>query len=247
MKIISIKQFKFIFILLTSVYFFLTVEKILAIDARIGESMTYKILWMNLHAGDSIMYVADTTLQNGEIYYKLLTETKSSKYVSFFYPVKDRIMSIVDKKKFLPYKYEKILNEGNFKENKIIMFDYNKEEASSKKGKYKIPKWVQDPFSAIYYFRNLPLEVGKKISFAVFDGEKVFELLIKVLKKETIKVPAGNFKTIKIEPVVAGARGLFEHKGEFYVWVTDDEKKIPVLIKSGVLIGDISVQLVEYK
>ncbi|MBI5418107.1 DUF3108 domain-containing protein [Candidatus Poribacteria bacterium] len=214
---------------------------------HIGECLSYKIFWMNFHAGDTVMKVEEDAFQNGEKCYKLVTETYSSRYVSFFYPVKDRVTSMVDKKKFLPYVYEKSLNEGNYREKKVIKFDYIKGEATDKDSIYKIPKWVQDPFSAIYYFRNLPLEIDKDVSFDVFDGEKNFKLLIKVIKKETIKVPAGIFNTIKIEPIVAGAKGLFKHEGKIYVWVSDDEKRIPVLIESGVLIGAISVQLIEYK
>ncbi|MBI4652362.1 DUF3108 domain-containing protein [Candidatus Desantisbacteria bacterium] len=129
----------------------------------------------------------------------------------------------------------------------MIKFDYVNGEAIRKNKKYKIPKFIQDPFSAIYHFRNLPMEVGKDISFDIFDGEKVFKLVIKVIKKEQIRVPAGTFNTFKIEPKVLGASGLFKHKGEFFVWVTDDDKKIPVLIRSGVLIGAVAIQLVEYK
>ncbi|MBI5206702.1 MAG: DUF3108 domain-containing protein [Candidatus Firestonebacteria bacterium] len=210
--------------------------------------MSYKIFWMNFHAGDTLMKIDNSDYyHNNRTYYKLFTETKSSRYVSFFYPVKDQIISLVDKETFFPYKYDKDLNEGNYREKDIIIFDHINETALSDNKNHKIPKGVHDPFSAIYFFRSLTLEVGKDVYFNMFDGSKVIKLVIKILKKEKISVPAGVFNTIKIEPVVSGTKGLFKHKGNLYVWVTDDEKKIPVLIESGVLIGAVSVKLVEYK
>ena len=65
-----------------------------------------------------------------------------------------------------------------------------------------------------------------------------------VHRKETIEVEAGKFKCIVVEPIIRG-EGLFKKKGSLRIWLTDDEKKIPVQMKSEVFVGDITTELIK--
>jgi hypothetical protein len=47
-----------------------------------------------------------------------------------------------------------------------------------------------------------------------------------------------------VEPVLKYP-GIFENKGKLTVWVTDDQRRIPVLMRSKILIGAISAVLEE--
>jgi len=60
--------------------------------------------------------------------------------------------------------------------------------------------------------------------------------------REKVEVPAGSFSCLIIEPVLKG-EGLFQQKGRLRIWVTDDERKLPVLMKTEILIGTIDVKL----
>ena len=68
---------------------------------------------------------------------------------------------------------------------------------------------------------------------------KNYPLEVKVVKRETVSTPVGRFKCLKVEPVLR-ASGIFQHKGTLTVWLTDDERKLPVLMRSKVAIGAIS-------
>jgi hypothetical protein len=69
---------------------------------------------------------------------------------------------------------------------------------------------------------------------------------VKVLKRERIEVPAGKFDCILVEPVLK-SEGVFQSKGSIFVWLTDDERRIPVLVKSKVPVGSISVSLTDMR
>ena len=75
-------------------------------------------------------------------------------------------------------------------------------------------------------------------------SRKNYPLEVLVHRRERVKVPAGEFDCILVEPKLR-APGLFKHKGELSVWLTDDARKIPVQMRSALPIGAVSVVLVE--
>ena len=76
----------------------------------------------------------------------------------------------------------------------------------------------------------------------VHDGGKNWSVEIQTLGKEKITTPAGEFNTIKVK-TYPKYEGVFMHKGEIYIWLTDDARKIPVLMKSIITIGSIVATL----
>jgi hypothetical protein len=68
---------------------------------------------------------------------------------------------------------------------------------------------------------------------------------VRVLGRETIKTPAGKFNCVVIEPLLK-AGGIFKNNGRLVIWLTDDERRMPVLMKSKVAIGSVKVVLQEY-
>jgi hypothetical protein len=67
---------------------------------------------------------------------------------------------------------------------------------------------------------------------------------VKVLRKEHVRVHAGEFDCIVVQPVLRYP-GLFEQKGKLTIWLTDDAKKMPVMMRSKVVIGSINAALKE--
>ncbi|MGQ0560748.1 MAG: DUF3108 domain-containing protein [Gemmatimonadota bacterium] len=92
-----------------------------------------------------------------------------------------------------------------------------------------------DDVSFLYYIRTLPLEVGKTYVLNRYfkaDGNPV---TVKVLRRQTITVPAGTFKTIVVQPIIK-TKGLFSEGGRAEVYFTDDSRRILVALKSRVKI-----------
>ena len=55
-------------------------------------------------------------------------------------------------------------------------------------------------------------------------------------------MPAGKFNCLLIEPFLAGD-GLFKASGRLWISVTDDDRKMPVLMKSKILVGSVTAEL----
>lgn len=196
------------------------------------------------------MEVSDTIDRDRPVY-KITSITKSNKFISMFYPVNDVVESYVDIKGLYPLRYRSIQSEGNYRSNKEIIFDREKNIATfidhksrGKTRKSDIVPGAQDPLSVVYYFRNLPLEVGKDINVEVHDGKKNWTLVVKVLKKEKITTPAGIFDTIKVKALMR-YEGIFVNTGDVFVWFTNDSLRIPVLMESKIKIGYVTATLIE--
>jgi hypothetical protein len=109
--------------------------------------------------------------------------------------------------------------------------------------------WVMDMLGAFYYARRLDVRnmpPGTVVEIPVFLDDKVYDLGMKVLGRETIKTDLGTFRCIKITPLVVADR-VFRGREEMLMWVTDDENLIPVKITSPVIVGSVSATLKHYE
>ncbi|NNK62888.1 MAG: DUF3108 domain-containing protein [Gemmatimonadetes bacterium] len=88
-----------------------------------------------------------------------------------------------------------------------------------------------DDISFIYYVRALPLEVGKRYVLNDYYKESGNPVILDVVRRETVKVPAGEFQTIVVRPTIQ-TRGLFGQGGEAELYFTDDVQRFLVMLKS---------------
>jgi hypothetical protein len=107
---------------------------------------------------------------------------------------------------------------------------------------------VQDIVSAFYYVRTLPLSRMPKdtvLQLQNFYGTKTYELGVRVHGKQIVTVAAGTFRCVVVEPLVVEG-GLFRSEGRILIWLSDDDRKIPVKVATKVLIGTIDAELTGY-
>src|SRR5579863_10235064 len=107
-----------------------------------------------------------------------------------------------------------------------------------------IPGCVHDVIGGLFFLRTLNLEPGRSAEVPVSDGKKAVSAKITALGRESIKVPAGTFKTIRYEAFLFG-NVLYRRDGHLYVWLTDDRRKLPVRLQVRLhfTIGTITFQL----
>ena len=102
-----------------------------------------------------------------------------------------------------------------------------------------------DDVSFMYWARTLPLEVGQTYEFKRYFKESGNPVTLKVLRRETVKVPAGTFNTIVVQPLIRTS-GLFGDGGRAEVYFTDDEHRMIVLLKTRMSIGTLQLQLEKF-
>lgn len=214
---------------------------------RIGEYFQFSIDWNGLNGGSSLMQVQNLHTVGGRRTYRVVTKAESNSFVSKFYKVRDRAESFIDAETLVSRRFVKHLREGSYKQDIDVRFDQDARKAVYSGGTtYDVPAQVHDVLSAFYYVRTRPLVIGQTFSIPTHDNRKSYEMEVRVHKKERVEVPAGKFDCILVEPVLK-SEGVFKSKGSIHVWLTDDDRRIPVLVKSKVPIGSIAVSLTDMR
>ena len=213
-----------------------------------GERLEVSVGYGIIKAGTAAMEIPEIVRFAGSKCYHIVSTAKSNKFFSVFFKVDDRVESFMDVHELYSHRYDKHLREGKFIADVSMIFDQENHLALYNDGQdtFSVPDYVQDVLSAFYYVRTQDLKVGRSVFVDNHTDKKNYPLEIKVLRKEKIEVPAGTFDCVVVEPILK-ASGIFKHKGSLTVWLTDDEVKMPVLMKSKVMIGSISTELTSYK
>jgi hypothetical protein len=102
---------------------------------------------------------------------------------------------------------------------------------------------VQDILSSIYFLRMHNLESGKKLNIPISDSGRVYQLSVLVMEKKRMKTPLGRLRVVKVEPQLFGPGGMVAGNGKFFVWLTDDDRRIPVSARVKMEYGTFDITL----
>lgn len=220
---------------------------VIASAFSIPERLEFGLYWSGIKAGNAIMETKDIGQS-----IQIVSTATSTPLVSVFYKVEDVVTSTILKSEKSPFgssqNYRIKIREGSHRRDKEVVFDSTAKKVTytnhidKDSASYDLTEATFDPLASLYYVRTLPLEVGKSVYVSIFDSGKFYKLEVKVIKREEVETPAGTFKTIMVQPVML-TEGIFSRKGDMYVWFTDDEKKVPVQLKTKVKVGSITGQL----
>lgn len=214
-----------------------------------GEKLTFDVKYGFVTAGIATMAIPQMKRISGRDAYHVTFEVNSVPSFDWIFKVRDRYETYIDKTGLFPWRFEQHIREGGYSRDFSAFFDQRKGKAKTSEGEYDIPKYVNDIVSAFYFARTFDysnMKKGEMVHLQNFYKDKVYELDVKYLGKETITVPAGKFDCIIVEPLVQEG-GLFKNEGNIVVWLTDDELKIPVRVKTKVVIGSIDADLTKYE
>lgn len=219
-----------------------------------GEYLEYDIHWGITKVGSAFLFADGIVIINGRNAMHILSQAKSSSFIDKIFKVKDRNDSWFDTETLNSYGYYKEINEGRYFKNEWSIFDLEKgiyhgkkmnkkKVISSFEGLLEFP--VSDILSAMYKVRGLPLKKGDDFTIDV-NTKKNWRMAVRVVRTEKINTILGKKKCLVGEPLV-GDEGLFvSKKGKrMFVWLTDDEDRIPVLLKAEVFLGSVTATLTE--
>ena len=215
----------------------------------VGEKLTFDVKYGFITAGVAVMEIPRIKKIAGREVYHVTFKVSSLPGFDPVYKVRDRYETYLDVKSLFPWRFEQHVREGGFSMDFAAFFDHRKGIAKTSKGSYKISPNINDIVSAFYYARTLDysnMKVGDKFRLYNFYKKKVYPLDIVYKGKETIEVEAGTFDCIMVEPLIVKG-GLFKTEGNIIIWLSDDELKIPVKVKTKILIGSIDAELTKYE
>lgn len=216
----------------------------------LGEKLEYEVGYKFLTAGKGYMRIMpDPIMRRGRQCYDIRFQVQSLRSLEFLYKIKNQYRSVVDMKGLFPWEFEQRNREGKYKRDFKAEFDQYRNLAITKDSTYKVPEYVHDIISAFFYVRTLDfrdMKVGDIYKLQNFYDDSTYTLGVKYRGKETVKVDAGEFRCLVVEPMVSEG-GLFKHEGSLVLYLTDDERRIPVKIATKILIGYVEARLVKYE
>ena len=179
----------------------------------------------------------------------VLLESKSSsaKWVSLFYDVDDHAVSLLGKSQlkelpktfaFVPVSSKVSINEGPNRAQKEFAFDYGKKVISysdtlkREKANLALKGLTLDALSALYYMRHVPLKPGTSFAMNIFNNKVTYRTEVQVLRKEAVDTALGRVNTFVLRANMDGVGdGVIYYPGDIYIWLTDDDKRVPVIIE----------------
>ena len=190
--------------------------------------------------------------------YHIRTTARSTRFFDWIYPVRDSVETYLDTRGLFSWRFYKRLREGGFKfdllaeyhpqagKARVTLIRYHNRTPlrvrKSEEIELPIPPYLLDVLAAFYYVRAQPLEVGMPLYLQTHNNRTIYAMQVIVQKREKVRVAAGTFRCLKLQPRLEG-EAIFRQKGKLWIWVTDDDQHIPVLMKSRVKVGHIATEL----
>ncbi|MGQ0722676.1 MAG: DUF3108 domain-containing protein [Candidatus Eiseniibacteriota bacterium] len=212
-----------------------------------GERLTFSVDYGVINAGWAVMEIPRTRRYVGVECLDIRSEANSNAFFSKIHKVRDRAQTLLDPDALLPLRFEKHQREGDYSKDLVVKFDRREHFARYENGdEVMMHPWAQDELSAFYYLRTLPLAEGRDVFIDNHTNRKNYPLRVVVHGRETVEVAAGTFDCWVVEPVIREG-GIFQAKGTLTIWLSADERRIPVKMRTKIVVGAITVSLVEYE
>lgn len=212
------------------------------------ESMHFSVSWSGgVKIGDLVLTVRPNPSGKG-----MLIRARVTDYGMFklFYPVDDTFTTLVQGPLRLPMRYDVHQREGRRKVHRLTLYDQQKFQAKYRKHQnpltlYQLTGPAYNEFSAFFITRALHLDREEEQIVPAFADKKRQQVAVKILGKERKETMFGSRNTIKVMPAM-NFKGLYDKDGDTVFWLTDDACRIPVEIRSKILIGSLVAELDEY-
>lgn len=215
----------------------------------LGERLNYDVGYKFITAGKGSFFIKKKPKEiNGRKAYDINFYVKSLESLEWIYKVRDWYKTSLDIGGIFPWQFEQHIREGDYRRDFEAKFDQKENKAITDDSTYKIPEYTHDIVSALYYVRTWDLENMSKDSIAYlknFYKDSTYTLGVKMLGRQTIEVEAGKFRCYVVEPLVQKG-GLFKNEGKIVVWLSADDRKIPVKVATKVVIGYVGAELTSY-
>lgn len=228
------------------------------IPYRHGESLTYVVNY-KWGAVDTDVGEAVTNLSYSNGMFHSVITGKTFKFYDMIFRVREHFESKFYEEPIRPHYFYRDTQEGKYRMRNTFHFNNETHKINARIQKYeRVPKDTVLQGSvhtfdipSLFYkvrridFDSVALGVKQPISFVIDDD--VYNFYFILVGREVKKIKGlGTFNTLKVAvKLVAGS--VFTGKDDMFVWVTDDENKVPLLFESPIIVGRVQGRLVSYK
>lgn len=205
-----------------------------------GKELIFLAKYMNIiPLGKAKIRVDGSTRYMGRDVYKLVAEAQTSGLASIFYKAKARIESYMDKNKLYSLRYiENLILPEKDVETKEIIYDQENLIMTRGETRVKILPNTQDPLSAFFYLRAQDLDLNKSFNINTITKEDNYRLGVEVVKK---------IEGVWLLKSTLERQNKTRSGGVFYIYLSDDQRRLPLLVKAWTKAGLVTIRLIEIK
>jgi len=208
----------------------------------VGEKLVFDVRFGPVKVGTSTMEVREISHIRGRAAYKTYFRVQGG---TFFYKVNDVLQSWIDTETLSSLRFTQKLEEGSRdRERHFEIYPDRSVYVEVSKSPTEHPS-VSNPLddaSFLYFIRTIPLEVGRNYEFNRYFRPDRNPVKVRVLRRERVVVPAGTFNALVLRPSIK-AKGIFAEEGEAELWVSDDDRRLILQLKSKLSFGSLNLYL----
>jgi hypothetical protein len=214
---------------------------------QINKKLTYAVSWNSISLGDAILETKNLKNIGGRKAYNAFLRVTTKPFLSSLFDFNGVFESLFDEESKASFEFKSKMKQNGQTKEEIIIFNpveqtYELRIAGEVK-RGTTSRHTQDILAAIYSLRSLDLKSGNTYDLKVHSGESSYQLTIKVLRKEKIKIRLGEFNCFVIEPSLEGNSEKLGLSGKMLIWISDDKRRLPCYFKLDSQVGLIIAEL----
>jgi len=213
---------------------------------KVGEQLSYKLKYGFFTGAEATIRVEDGGKKiSGHPTFHLVANGNTAGTFDIFYKVRNQYESYVDQETLLPYFYTENRREASYRHTDNVTFNHDEHKVTADKGVFPFKGNVFDFVSAYYFARNIDvskIKIGERFDMKYFLEDGIQTLTITYIGKEKIKTNLGTFNCLKFNPTIIPGR-IFRKDSKLYLWITDDNNRIPVKAHVELIVGSVTMEL----
>jgi hypothetical protein len=216
---------------------------------RVGEKLTYQIFWGPFVVGRATLEVAGVEKVDNYDCYHLIAKAKTSGLAEWLFPVDSTVESWLDCRELFTRQYRENRSEGKHRANNETHYDYEHKETVTTnhiRGREKrapLEQPVQDVVSSLYFVRAQKLMLDAEQTFTVNAANTNYVVTIRPDERKQLWLRAvGDVPALRIEPNPT-LKIVAANNGRMWFWITDDERRLPLLVNSVLKFGNAKLVL----
>lgn len=231
---------------------------------KVGEQARYDVEWLNgpldLTAGYiTLSVVAPESRDLGPAgeppAWVFDVGVETAPWVSRFFEARDRFRTAADSA-LRPLLHQRALREGRRAVDRVYAYDHAGRRVSSGDSPaaarrvealtLPLPAGARDALTALWYVRTLPLAPGYSVALPLNEGGRSLALTVSVPARETITVNGAPVSALRVEPRFT-ARVQRRQAIESTLWLSDDARRVPLMVEVAAGFGRVRLKLVDYR
>ena len=220
-----------------------------------GEKTAYQASWMGIPVASTQIEMRPVVL-DGKKFYHVTVKAESWRYLDFIFKMRDTIESTFDAETLHPRRFffsqrenKKVIDTTAEVDPATHQWTVRRKEGKRRKDFEFVSPTTLDTISAVYFARSLDVKIGDHFELEVFGGKSRYRVELDVVGKERVKVKTGEFEAYKIVPKLAdlSKTGYAQRLREATVWISADEKRMPIKMSAQIFVGSVTIEIAEVK